>query len=411
LTTTSLDSLDFAELQTLYTVFVSSGATRTSISNEAHYSIVKTTNTVNALERKGLILNAGKTRTNGGRPSYVYRTSPDMGYSVGMSVWHDRVHIVLVNGTGEVELEQSRSYTLPVDSASHASEIVERIVEAFEGLKRSQGKGKRLISLGLSLPGMVDSKNGVWLQGLQVTGISRFRIAEKLSERLQVPTYAEDIARTLAFRAMRMAPTSSAEHFVVLYLGSGIGSGIVINHRIYSGVHGLSGEIGHIEHVNNDYRCSCNNVGCLETVLSVDGIQRLFRDRLRQGVRSSLQRQFRSAELSLESILDAAGRGDRFTLMTLAEIGTFIGDSCAMIIKLYNPAYVVVSGPLSLFREFYAESVNRVIEQKVLPEMLVGYETLFADYQPSDEAHGAALNALDRVFVDRLQSAQESRQS
>ncbi|HUX14456.1 MAG TPA: ROK family protein [Spirochaetia bacterium] len=399
----SIESLDFSHLQVLYSIFSAFEPTRSTIAAATKYSLVKATNLVNSLEKMGIVHTAGKTTTNGGRPSYIYQMNGDVGYSVGISIGNDHLQVALSNGTGNTFHQQRFPLVLPSHPARHAAAIMDRVCAVYESVRR-EGRGPAL-SLGLALPGTVDSKRGLWLQGLQLSGIFHLNIAETLSRRLGIPTYLEDVARTLAWLAMAREPTSLLDHFVLMYLGLGMGTGVVINGNIYSGLHGMAGEIGHIEHANNEYRCSCNNVGCFETLLSVPGVLRLFRDRLAEGVQSVLQRPgvaLGLKQLSLKEILNAARNDDRFAIMTLEEVGTFLGDACAMIVKLFNPACVMITGPLAIFKDYFLEPVKRVVAQKVLPEMLEGYETLFVDQDATDEAAGAALLALDRYLIDRI---------
>jgi predicted NBD/HSP70 family sugar kinase len=203
---------------------------------------------------------------------------------------------------------------------------------------------------------------------------------------------------------MHLGAGRGLRDFVLIYLGSGVGSGVVIGRRIYRGFHGLAGEIGHIEHPNNAYRCSCSNVGCLETMISPAGILRVFRDRLAEGVISSLQRE--PGELDLPTILAAADQEDRFARATLHEIGGFLGDACAILIKMFNPQRLVVSGAGAVFHDYFAAPVDEVLHRRVLPEMLVDYRTVFADYQSYQEAHGAALAAMNRYLDRRLAGPQ-----
>jgi predicted NBD/HSP70 family sugar kinase len=218
-----------------------------------------------------------------------------------------------------------------------------------------------------------------------------------LRERLGLPVFIEDISRSVAFYEMHCGHGRSSRSFVVIYLGAGVGAGVVINRRIYRGFHGMAGEIGHIEHADNTYRCSCSNVGCLETVISASSIQRVFRDRLAEGVISSLQQV--TGELDLAAIRAAADQGDRFTRTTLHEIGEYLGDACTVLIKMFNPDRLIVSGVGALLRDFLAVPAGEVIRRRVLPEMLADFRFLFADYEPTQEAHGAALAAMNHYLA------------
>jgi predicted NBD/HSP70 family sugar kinase len=308
-----------------------------------------------------------------------------------------------MNSAKEVVCRREFSLALSSDVTTHATSIIDQLsVELSRVIAEELTDSRPVITLGLALPGLVDARAGTWLQGLWLSGITHVPIASMLGERVGVPVFVEDIARSMAFYEMHRGHGRRIRSFVLIYLGSGVGSGIVINRRIYRGFHGLAGEIGHIEHADNTYRCSCSNVGCLETVISAVGIQRVFRDRLAEGVISSLQGD--SGSPSIDRILGAAREGDRFTRSTLREIGNFLGDSCVILIKMFNPERVIISGKGSIFREFFSDAVDEVIHRSVLPEMLQKFRTVFAEYDPYQEAHGAALVAANHYFNRRLRA-------
>jgi predicted NBD/HSP70 family sugar kinase len=109
--------------------------------------------------------------------------------------------------------------------------------------------------------------------------------------------------------------------------------------------------------------------------------------------------------LTLDTILEAADQGDRFAQATLQEIGRFLGRGCAMMIKLFNPQRLIVSGEGAVFSEYLREPVNQVIGREVFPEMLAGYRTVFAEYDPDGAAVGAGLLALNRLINGRIRAA------
>ncbi len=129
-------------------------------------------------------------------------------------------------------------------------------------------------------------------------------------------------------------------------------------------------------------------------------------DRLQEGVVSSLSKYVEGKEnnLDLEIIKQAAEEGDRFATATLYELGTFIGDACTTLIKLFNPQKIIISGYSSILKEFFIDAIEQKIRHSVILEMLVDYETVFADYELHNEAYGAGLLALHRYLVDRMQT-------
>ncbi|MEE9308706.1 MAG: ROK family protein [Spirochaetia bacterium] len=391
------------EIRAARAIFSLQHPTRSSIARQTRLSLVKISSILGELEKKEYIEKVGKTKTTGGRPAYIFQLKPTIGVSIGVSIAPDCFEILGIDGSKSVGIEERHPLALPADPEKHVDSIVKQVASVLKKKIARQPDGQPVVSIGIALPGMVDSRRGIWLLGLQVTGITHINLAGMFEEQLQVPVYIEDVSRTLTVLEMYRNRGKRIRDFVLVYIGLGLGTGIVINGRIYRGFHGLAGEIGHIEHADNTYRCSCNSVGCLETVVSTAGILRVFQDRLKEGVRSSLQKTTieNGPGLSLEEILAAADGGDRVAQSTLGEIGVFLGDACATLIKLFNPQALIISGPGSIFKEYFRDPLQQVIQQRVLPEMLEDYQTVFADYRANHEARGAALLAM-KCYLNKM---------
>ena len=391
------------EIRAARAIFSLQHPTLSSIARQTRLSLVKISSILGELEKKEYIEKVGKTKTTGGRPAYIFQLKPTIGVSIGVSIAPDCFEILGIDGSKSVGIEERHPLALPADPEKHVDSIVEQVASVLKKKIACQPDGQPVVSIGIALPGMVDSRRGIWLLGLQVTGITHINLAGMFEEQLQVPVYIEDVSRTLTVLEIYRNRGKRIRDFVLVYIGLGLGTGIVINGRIYRGFHGLAGEIGHIEHADNTYRCSCNSVGCLETVVSTAGILRVFQDRLKEGVRSSLQKTTieNGPGLSLEEILAAADGGDRVAQSTLGEIGVFLGDACATLIKLFNPQALIISGPGSIFKEYFRDPLQQVIQQRVLPEMLEDYQTVFADYRANHEARGAALLAM-KCYLNKM---------
>ncbi len=402
-----MHTLKKSELRVVRSILNLTNATRQGLARDTGLSLVKVSSLLAGLESAGHVVKQGKTASRGGRPSFIYRVNPRLGYSIGACVSPTEVRVVVADCSQGLIHEEVAPLALEADPRAHIRSVQQKLSRQVERV-RSQvvPDPERVVAVGVALPGMVDTGSGVWLQGLQLTGVTHAQFARELERRLGLPVYIEDVARALAFLEKVRGIGQGTENFVLVYLGLGMGAGIVIGNRLYRGHHGIAGEIGHIVHANNDYRCSCNSVGCLETVVSAPGIIRVFRERLQAGVLSTLQRfQVEEQPLSLEDVLEAARGGDRLAQTTLFEIGQFLGDACAILIKLFNPQKLIVSGEASILKEFFAEPVQQVLQQRVLQEMLQDFQLLFADYLPSHEATGAALVALDHYLNGRLKKA------
>jgi predicted NBD/HSP70 family sugar kinase len=364
-------------------------------------SLLKTSSVLSGLEKKNLIRKAGKLQVKTGRPSIIYDLCPEQFYAMGVSVESSLIRIIIIDADKSIVYKN----VIPLSDTNNKEEYIDNLIEQLDStlssvLSEFREQGKHIVSTTLALTGMIDSKAGIWLLGLQVGGVSNIPLASILKERLDLPVFIEDKSRSITFMENTIGNGADVENFVLLYIGRGVGAGIVIEDEIYRGVHGVSGEIGHITHGQNNYRCSCGNVGCIETIVSTGGIVRTIKERLHEGVVSSLQDSLSRGndDLSPETILQAAENGDRLAQSTLFEIGQFIGDACVILIKLFNPNRLIISGYGSIFKDYFREPINLTISQRIVPEMTKDYSIVYADYELHHEAYGAALLAMKNYF-------------
>jgi N-acetylglucosamine repressor len=394
----SINRRDFRVLQAIYFLPTS---TRGEIARYIGRSPVSVTETLNRLLGRGLVEKSGKTRSGSGRPSATYRLGDATGYSVGISVDATGFRLAALDARHQVLQELDRTLSLSADPVLHLDDILEQISTDLRDFLATAGlRDRRTLAIGIAPPGIVDTEKGIWLHGLQVSGITHVALGEKLEKMFGVTVVVEDAARCLAYmEASRRAP-EKARDLVYLYLGAGVGAGIIIGQEPYHGSHGMAGEVGHLVVEEEGARCSCGNIGCLETVVSSSSILQRFQRRLSEGVISSLQKHRGDHLLTLEVIRDAAAAGDRLAQSTLFELGTLLGDAVSKIIKLYNPRTLIIGGPVAVLGEHLREAMWITVRRKVIPEMLVDLAMEIAPSPPRGEAVGAAYLAERRFWKD-----------
>lgn len=397
-----------SELRVIRAIFSQKNATRIAIAQESRLSLVKVSSILNILEQEGYISKKGKIKSKSGRPSYIYKLRSELGCSIGISVKPDYIRFLAIDFAKELIKERRIKLKLETDPTTHIRSIVDQLSKELEHFFEMIAVNREnIFAIGIALPGMVDTRRRIWLQGLQMTGITHVNIAEELQQKFNIPIFIEDVARALAYQEKVLGYGQNTNNFILLYLDVGMGTGIVIDGKIYRGYHGIAGEIGHLAQTNTSYRCSCNNVGCLETVLSTPGILRIFKERLAEGVISILQRYNSKGNepLSLKHILSAAEEGDRLAQTTLFEIGQYLGNACATLIKLFNPQRIIISGYVSILKNFLKEPMYQAIHRQVINEMLQDFDICYAEYSFNQEANGAALIAIDHFLENRLTNA------
>lgn len=391
------------ELELLGAMVMLTQPTRLALAEKTRFSVAKLSKLLSGLERINAIRKRGKTESKGGRPSAVYQPHTDLGCVLGIAIHQTRLSLVVIDAAGESIYEREAPLALSADLKSHFQGILSATADEARSVLRELEGTHRFLCVGLALPGILDTAQGLWLQGLQMSGIHHVNPAQELEKRLGLPVFQEDITRSLAYFEMMRGCGRDLPSFILVHVDMGLGTAIVNDHEVYRGIHGIAGELGHLSHPGSAYRCSCNRVGCLETIVSTPGILRIFEERLNEGVHSILRyRKGGDAALRLQDIHDAARSDDRFARTTLDEIGRFIGDSCAILIKLLNPGRIIISGPVCMFKDFFREAIHQELKHQVFQEMLEDFEMLFADYRTNQEAHGVAIFALEGYLRRRI---------
>lgn len=394
------------DIRVLQAIFFLKTPTRNEIARYSATSPVTVTEILKRLLGSGIVEESGKLESDGGRPPVMYRLGEKAGYTVGASVEEGILHVMAIDAHHDVIQRKELPLALSADPAEHLDNILEQITSELKLLMSGRElKGRRALAIGLAPPGMVDTERGIWLHGLQVSGITHIPLRKTLEELFGLPVVVEDVSRCLAyFEAERRSP-EDARDLIYLHLGAGVGAGVIIGREPYLGSHGLAGEAGHLVVDEGGIRCSCGNKGCLETVVSKAGILNRFQQRLSEGVISSLQsyRAGGKGALTLEAIRDAGAAGDRLAQSTLAEVGAFLGEACSKIIQLYNPRTLIIGGSVGILGDLLSEPTWTRVRQKVLPEMLVDLSLNFTFSQPEHEATGAALLA-ERKFWKTLET-------
>lgn len=377
--------------------------TRQLISENVNLSVQKVSVILKSLEKKKIIRKNGKSFSSSGRPSYLYEVNPLQMYTIGASINNQNMTIVIIDAIKEIVSTETIMFSKEALSGKDISIYIEEIITPLKKAKEKlEQENKIPVAIGISLPGMIDTARRVWLSGLQLPGVNNLDINKEICKRLDMPVYVEDNSRIISYYEKTVGHGKNINDFVVLYLGIGVGAGIIINNTIYRGAHGTAGEIGHLIQAHNNYRCSCGNVGCLETVTSQSGVVRMFQDRLSEGVYSILQQYRGRDDLTIEAILDAADKGDKLARNTLFEIGQFIGDACVTLIDLFNPEKVFITGPLEIFKDYFSDAVKLSLTRKVFPTILKQTQIQFTPYSYENEALGAALFSISQYWDDLL---------
>lgn len=183
----------------------------------------------------------------------------------------------------------------------------------------------------------------------------------------EVPVVITNDANAAALGEMMYGSAGNMKDFIVITLGTGLGSGIVVNGRVVYGHDGFAGELGHVTIVENGRQCGCGRKGCLETYVSATGIRRTVYELLAQRNEESILRQVQFEKLTAKDISGAAEKGDLVALKAFEITGKMLGRSLADTVALLSPEAIFLLGGLACAGELIFKPSKEYMEKNLLP--------------------------------------------
>ncbi len=193
-------------------------------------------------------------------------------------------------------------------------------------------------------------------------------LAEIFAKHTDLPVIVTNDANAAAVGEMIYGGAKGMKNFVVITLGTGLGSGFVVDGKLVYGQDGFAGEIGHtsIRPGMSNRDCGCGRKGCLETYVSATGLKRTVLKILADRLEDSELRRFSFDELDARKIYEAARRGDILALEAFEHTGAMLGYKLADVVAHTNPEAIFLFGGLALAKELIFEPAQKHMEQNLL---------------------------------------------
>ena len=212
-------------------------------------------------------------------------------------------------------------------------------------------------------------------------------LAAMFEERLGIPTALTNDANAAAIGEMTYGAARGMKDFIMITLGTGVGSGIVINGQMVYGHDGFAGELGHtIIRRENGRLCGCGRHGCLETYCSATGVARTAREFLTARTEPSLLRDIPAENITSKDVYDAAVKGDKIAQDIFEFTGTILGEALADFIAFSSPEAIVLFGGLAKAGDYIFKPIQKAIDDNVLNIYKGKTKLLASELKDSDAA-------------------------
>lgn len=187
------------------------------------------------------------------------------------------------------------------------------------------------------------------------------------NQHFNVPAVVTNDANATALGEKLFGVGKNLNHFVVITLGTGLGSGIVVNGDLLYGADGLAGEMGHTTAIMDGRLCGCGKKGCLETYCSATGIVTTVKELLKKDKRKSILRDIPEASITSKLIGDAAKKNDELALEAFDYTGKILGIAAADAVAYFNCEAIILFGGLAQAGDLITEPTKKYMEEFLLP--------------------------------------------
>jgi glucokinase-like ROK family protein len=342
---------------------------------------------VEELLERGIVreVGVGSTTREGGRPPVLLEFDALSQVLVGVHVGVTTTTVVLADALG-VEFHRMQMAT----GRSRADRALARIAKAINEARLAAGVADRDYAVGVCGPGLTDHSTGICRLAPNL-GWRDVAVREVLQTALSVPVYVHNSAQAAAVAETVEGVARGADDVVLLYLGSGVGSGILTGGQLFSGTTGLAGEVGHCPVEGSVEPCTCGRIGCLEAVASGLAIARDATRAIEQGKRTKLSA---DSAPTVESISVAARDGDALSLELLSEAGRHLGVGAAWLLNLMNPEVLVLAGGLVDAGDLLLSPLIDSATEHVLPQVRERVDIRVSELGDDAEVRGAVLLAM-----------------
>ncbi len=212
-------------------------------------------------------------------------------------------------------------------------------------------------------------------------------LADKVSAKFGIPVAITNDANAAAIGEMTYGAARGMRDFIMITLGTGVGSGIVVNGQLVYGHDGFAGELGHvIMKRNNGRMCGCGRTGCLEAYASATGVARTAREFLEVRSEPSLLREIEIEDITSKDVYDAAIAGDKLAKDIFEFTGRILGEAIADMIAFSSPQAIVLFGGLAKSGELLLKPLREAIDKNVLSIFKGKTKIILSELKESDAA-------------------------
>lgn len=279
--------------------------------------------------------------------------------AIGIDLGGTNIKGALLDNRGNI-ISKREIATMAKAGPAAVADRISRVIGELERL--AVDSGSRAAGIGIGVPGQPDKAKGevVFAPNLYWRHVP---LVSYLRRKSQLPVYLENDANAAALGEKWRGAGRDSQNMIMITIGTGIGGGLILGERLYSGTTGTAGEVGHTVIDPGGPQCSCGRRGCLETLTSATAMVRMAREAIDRGAVTVLARE---ETIEARDIVTAAAAGDHVALEIINQAAFYLGIGLANLINIFNPDTIVIGGGVSKAGPVLFDPVRRTALESAL---------------------------------------------
>ena len=285
-------------------------------------------------------------------------------YRIGVDVGGTNVKIALVDKEGSIVY----SNTTPTRAEMGYEYTISNIKQAIKDLmKETKTDNTTIEGIGFGFPGQIDCTEGVIRVSPNIPGWVNVPLAKIMEKEFSIPTKVDNDVRCAALGELAFGAGKGCKNLICITVGTGIGSGLIVNGKLVRGADNAAGEIGHIKlQMHDGPICGCGDSGCLEAFASGPSIVAMAQEYILGG-KSTKYRELANPEITPYIVAEAAKQGDKVALKIFERMGKYIGIGLASVVNLLNPEKIVIGGGVADAGDILFKPLIDTLKKRAMP--------------------------------------------
>lgn len=283
-------------------------------------------------------------------------------YFIGLDIGGTKLAAILGTSDGRI----LKKLKLPSEADKGPEQMLDKLTAMAQ-----QFMGPEVVAIGISCGGPLDSRKGIIMSPPNLPGWDNVHIVDIMNRRFGIPAYLQNDANACALAEHRFGAGAGCDNMVFLTFGTGMGAGLILDGRLYSGITDTAGEVGHIR-LAPDGPVGYGKAGSFEGFCSGGGIAKLAAQMIKDSIKNGKTVAFcptveQADSITAEDVGKAATVGDPLATEILKISGKYLGYGLSIIIDILNPERIIIGSIFARCRDILQPEAEKVIEEEALP--------------------------------------------